>query len=176
MLISQKVSQMAMGIFSNSFYLDSRSSNIDEIVGHLLSFIQKDAGCDSEQELVDARLPDRESTNAIIRASIDILKDYEIPFEDPSAFQAQHSPTPRFERRQLLVIVLRNYLHAFGGFMHSKGTILKDLLDLPVYVNFRGLPINLLARYMLSISITWGKGRFVQLSSMFSTIHIHDTC
>lgn len=149
-------------ILANSIYFSVQYSNPDDVTEGLLHHLYE---CSSGEDLRTWVPSTSVNTISCIRASIDVLKNAQIPFEAPASTQSQDGLPPNFSRRQLLVDVLGNYLHTHNELVLGLGPVLQDLLDLPVYVDFRGLPMISLSQYMFSVWAAWSHGRVVQLPS-----------
>lgn len=153
-------------ILHNSIYLSVQDSDIDKTIGFLLYHIQHFGGCYPTEALKTWVPPQWISVDSCIHASVDIFKNTEIPFGGPSLSQTQDVSTPGFQQRQLLVTVLGNYLRTRHRGSYDVVAIVQDLLDLPIYVDLRGLPIDSLAQYTFSMWTAWSKGFTLQLPSM----------
>lgn len=128
----------------------------DEVIDRLLELFLETAGCSEDR--LKYWSPDRSRrTRSLIRATIDILRNIKIPFEDVEAEQPSQvdvvqdqDALRRIQRRQLLVIVLGKYLYHCIG-QNASQEIIRDILDLPCFVDFRGLSITSLRVFMMGV-------------------------
>lgn len=151
-------------IHSHSVYLYVQAADNTDL---LMTLFEKTAG-DSEVGL-SAWVPDASrQTRSLIRATMDVLKNNHTPSQDGQLEQHDQAPVARSQsvwlplyKRQLLMNILGKFLRWNDKSIAQD--IIRDLIDLPIYVDFRGLSILSLRDYMRGIRRARRRGSDVQL-------------
>lgn len=142
-------------ILATSIHSYVQCMDIDEVVDRLLKLFMETAGCVESQ--LSTWSPDgSRRTRSLIHATIEVLRNFKILFaeflpENPrqTDFVQDDDFVARMQRRQLLVVVLGKYLYHCIG-QSTAQPIIRDILDLPIYADFRGLSITSLRVYIIS--------------------------